>query len=414
MPETRPGAALDEEEAPSELDLLVQAGDAAALVALARAHRTGAEGREKSMRLCHEAYEAAANLGSAEASYALALFAMQGGLGAQDWKAGAAHLRRAADAGHLDAKVYIANLYELGIHYAKDPAKADVWYRNAARQASIKDAVETEEFALAMAELGSAREYQILVEAGAVADEDKERLARRARLHGYELRARAPSEVARSDSFVPDAPRAPARKAAAKPASTLAELEAKTTKGRASGEEKVKAATPRVDKPARKATARSDASSVTFALGMVAFLYAIVFVATAAGAGYALTEGAKVLIAKSGPLPLLGKRVELIMPAAFFLLAFVPQFLFYKASAVMKALLAAGLASGLGWVAWGTGKGMFLPNQVQQSAGFAVAGFLTALLVVGVLGGAKAKQLERRPTVTLKRDEVEDPEDEDG
>jgi hypothetical protein len=278
--------------------------------------------------------------------------------------------------------------------------------------------VETEEFALAMAELGSVREFQILVEAGALSDDHRERLARRARLHGYELRARAPSDVARSESFLPDAPVASRRTTPAtdKPATTLAELEAKAAKpgaAKSTREAGNRKAAPKPSKPSPQAAAKGDGSGVTFALGMVAFLYAIVFVATAAGAGYALTEAAKLLVTKHGPLPLLGKRVDLIMPAAFFLLAFVPQFLFYKASAVMKALLTAGVAGGFGWVAWGTGKGMFLPNPVQQSAGFAVAGFLTALLVVGVLGGAKGKKIERRPSVTLKRREQEDDE-EDG
>jgi hypothetical protein len=99
-------------------------------------------------------------------------------------------LRSAADKGSIPAKVYLGNLYELGIHYKADPEKADVWYRNAARGARVEAEAGSPEYAQELAELGCARYVLALVESGATAadTEDGKRLLQRARAHGYGLR----------------------------------------------------------------------------------------------------------------------------------------------------------------------------------------------------------------------------------
>src|SRR5580692_2998402 len=132
-------------------------GDADGLLELARAYRAGTGGMPRDLPKCLACYREAAKLGSAEAEYSVALFYLSGGVVAQDLKEGAARLRAAADGGYLPAKVYLANLYELGVHFAEDSTKADVWYRSAARAAEIKADAQSPEYAKAMADLGCAR-----------------------------------------------------------------------------------------------------------------------------------------------------------------------------------------------------------------------------------------------------------------
>ncbi|MCW5837213.1 MAG: sel1 repeat family protein, partial [Labilithrix sp.] len=196
MPEPRreesddPEASADEALSGDALDLdgLRARGDVSGLLALARAYRSGGAPGGRDMARCFEAYRVAAELGSADAEYAVALFCMTGGVVAQDLKEGAARLRAAADKGSVPAKVYVGNLYELGIHYKADPEKADVWYRNAARGAGIDASPGSAEYAEALAELGCARYVLALVESGAVDGDDRARLLQRARAHGYGLR----------------------------------------------------------------------------------------------------------------------------------------------------------------------------------------------------------------------------------
>src|SRR5690242_13459967 len=103
-----------EEREEEETDAIAE-GDVDALLALAKTRRAA-----KDMKGCYDAYKAAAELGSPEAEYAVALFLMTGGVVPQDLKEGTMRLRSAADKGSVPAKVYVGNLYELGIHYKAD------------------------------------------------------------------------------------------------------------------------------------------------------------------------------------------------------------------------------------------------------------------------------------------------------
>ena len=151
--------ARDEAASASAPDMaaLVARADTDGLLDLARAYRAGTGGAPRDLPKCLACYREAAKLGSAEAEYSVALFYLSGGLVAQDLKEGAARLRVAADGGYLPAKVYLANLYELGVHFAEDPAKADVWYRSAARAAGVTADAQSPDYAKAMADLGCAR-----------------------------------------------------------------------------------------------------------------------------------------------------------------------------------------------------------------------------------------------------------------
>src|SRR5437867_1067170 len=113
-PKTDPSEESDESAAEGRHDMV-------GLLALAKAYRAGTAPGGRDMKKCLEAYRAAADLGSAEAEYAVALFHLTGGVVAQDLKEGATQLRAAAEKGSVAAKVYLGNLYELGIHYKADP-----------------------------------------------------------------------------------------------------------------------------------------------------------------------------------------------------------------------------------------------------------------------------------------------------
>jgi hypothetical protein len=381
-PDAKVGAAgasaAPDDEPLSELDALREAGDVDGLLALARAHRTG-DGATKDLKACLQAYEVAAELGSAEAHNAVALFYMAGGVVAQDVKQGVSHLRAAADGGHVPARVYLANLYELGVHYGKDSSKADVWYRSTARGANVTAAADSPEFNRAMADLGCVRHLFKLREAGGLDEATDQALTRKANQLGLKLAVRQNSDPGDrlsvfGDTANPGAatPATPAAQAAAAPAAP--QPDALKAKAKA-----LEDAAPSPKKPGR----------LTLAQGAGAFGYTLLFFAFAAGAGYALTQGAKVLLETRAALPVIGVRTHLILPAALALLGALPTILVYRMATFVRAVLGAVVAFGIGWALWGTGSGAFVHDRMQQSIAGAVAGFLAALFVLGILGGTK-------------------------
>ncbi len=370
------------EEALSELDSLREAGDVAGLLALAKAHRTG-DGAEKDLRACLKAYEVAAELGDAEAHNAVALFYLAGGVVPQDLKTGVTHLRTAADAGHAAARVYLGNLYELGVHYGKDSSKADVWYRTVARGANLigapdSPAADSPEFDRAMAELGCVRHLYKLRAAG-LPEADDQVLTRRAMQLGLRLATRQSSDPGERASVFGDGqsgPLKPGDVAAAKPA---------PKPGAASTEQEARDKLQKLDKE----TKVKPKGRMSVAAGLAGFGYTFLFFAFSTGAGYALTQGAHVLMEHGTVIPVLGTRTHLILPLALGVFGVLPTFLVYRASSILRALLGAAAASGIGWALWGTGTYAFLHDRMQQSVAASVAGFLAALFVIGLLGGTK-------------------------
>ncbi len=370
------------EEALSELDSLREAGDVAGLLALAKAHRTG-DGAEKDLRACLKAYEVAAELGDAEAHNAVALFYLAGGVVPQDLKTGVTHLRTAADAGHAAARVYLGNLYELGVHYGKDSSKADVWYRTVARGANLigapdSPAADSPEFDRAMAELGCVRHLYKLRAAG-LPEADDQVLTRRAMQLGLRLATRQSSDPGERASVFGDGqsgPLKPGDVAAAKPA---------PKPGAASTEQEARDKLQKLDKE----TKVKPKGRMSVAAGLAGFGYTFLFFAFSTGAGYALTQGAHVLMEHGTVIPVLGTRTHLILPLALGVFGVLPTFLVYRASSIFRALLGAAAASGIGWALWGTGTYAFLHDRMQQSVAASVAGFLAALFVIGLLGGTK-------------------------
>lgn len=358
-------AEADEAAEASEVDDELAGLDVAALLERAKELRT-----KRDLAGCLAAYEAAAARGSAEAEYSAALFYLSGAPGVvrQDLKEGAARLRAAAGAGDVKAKAYLGNLYELGIHYAADPEKADVWYRNAARSANVKF-----EDTAAMAELGCVRQCLALANAPAASEEERARWLRKAKAFGYQLKLRG--ERTERGERAP-AVAAPVRDAA--PAEQNAEAETEADGVEAAAE----------PAPRRAAAANVAARGrVSLKHGLAAFLYALVFVAAALGAAYLAMHGARALYAQNGVVPVFGERVDLVFPTVLGVLAVLPALLVYRASAVAKAIVGAGIAFGAGFAVWA--RHALVASRIEQGLGFAIAGFLGSLLVLGLLGGAK-------------------------
>jgi hypothetical protein len=416
-----------------DLDALVKQANVPGLLALAKAYRAGtAPGGGRDMAKCLDAYRAAAALGSAEAEYGVALFSMNGGtVVPQDLRQGTLHLRAAAEKGSVPAKVYLANLYELGIHYKVDAEKADVWYRNAARGAHVEAEQGTAEWNHALAELGSARYALLLSRDPAVGEDEKRRLLARAKAHGYGLRMR--EDLAEGDrvTFVDaltsaesaTATAAHAAAATATPPPVAVDVGARgvpveprqrkdtspeTAQAKRRAEEsRAKTDPPKApldpaavaaaEKAERLAKKKSAERSARVGGALAAFGYAMLFALAGAGAGYAASLGAAELVAHGHVLPLVGTRTRLVFPIVLGVVGVLPAWLVYKLSAVVKALALGAMLGAVGWVAWGTGQYAFHGDRPLQALAFGLAGFLAGLLVLGLIGGAKLPRAAPRP-----------------
>lgn len=381
----------DEEEeqaenpAPAELAtiaVLERQGDVEGLLGLARRYRTG-DGVEASLDRTFEAYEAAARLGSGDAHYALALFHLTGRIANADTQAGLAGLREAADAGHLQARVYLGNLYATGTHYKRDAEKAEVWYRSAARAANVDAEQGSEDYALALAQLGCGA----WVKRAAPTDEA---LARKARNLGYRdgetSESLAPPKAAR-----PSTP--PNRKVDSPtpvplPVEESAEADAEPPRSERAKDQprnvKKTAVAPNVDQNPRE-------PRFTPGPALAAFMYAALFMGAAAGAGFALEQGAAYMIAQKSEVPLFGTHIERIGPLAMLLFGILPTLIVYKTKTWLRAIPGGILGAGAGWVLWGTGQWQWIPNRIHQTGIFMSAGFLAVLLVFGFANGARRK-----------------------
>ena len=405
----------------NDLDALKKVGHVPGLLALAKAYRSGTAPGGRDMKKCLEAYRAAAELGSAEAEYAVALFYINGGaVVAQDLKEGAVRLRSAAEKGSIPAKVYLGNLYELGIHYKADAEKADVWYRNAGRAAQAPGEQGSDEWNRVLAELGAARHVLLLTSDPAIAEDEKARLLARAKAHGYGLKirdegAREGGDRATFTDALAGVDSAPAMTGTPPPVAV--DLEPRQRKDTSpetrDAKRKVEQArTPTVPPaaakldPAAKAAADKAAAAdkkraaerrARLTSALAAFGYAMLFMIAGVGAGYAATLGARELVAHGHVLPLLGTKTRLVFPIVVGVIGVLPAALVYRLGTVLKALVMGAALGGVGWVAWGTGRGAFHGDRPLQSLAFGVAGFLAGLLVLGLLGGAKAPRATPRP-----------------
>jgi hypothetical protein len=345
------------------LEALEARGDVDALLEAARTARNA-----KDMQRCLACYEAAARLGSGDGHYAAALFYLGGQLVPQDFKKGTAHLRAAAEAGILSAKVYMANLYELGIHYAPDAEKADVWYRNAARTAGIE---EDDDYPRKMADLGSARHYLELASDEKTTDDERSAWAKKARALGYQLKTKSGADL-KPGTAAPSVPEPEPESAPAPVAVAVPKVEEKK-------------------KPEKK-EATKEKEWLTPAAGVKAFAVEVLFMSAALATGFLLAEGAKILIAQQGALPILGTHAERAYGIAIALIGVLPALLVYKARTVAASIAAGAVTALIGFWLHGSPSGTWLHPRPFQVLVFALAGFLGCALALGVLGGAKSKK----------------------
>jgi hypothetical protein len=387
------------------------------LLALAKACRAGTVPGGRDMKRCLEAYRAAAELGNAEAEYAVALFHMNGGtVVAQDLKEGTMRLRSAAEKGSVPAKVYLGNLYELGIHYKADAEKADVWYRNAARGAHIDAESGSDEWDRALADLGCARHVMTLTQAPGIDEAEKRRLLARAKAHGHGLRIRDDASDSDRATFVDALVGAEKSAMTGTPPPVAVDVgprqrkdtspETKQAKQKAEERSKSQARAAQPLDPAAKAAAdraerekkrRSTERSARLRAALGAFGYALLFALAGVGAGYAATLGARELVAHGTPLPLVGTKTRLVFPIVLGVIGVLPAWLVYKLGAVLKGLVIGAVGAGIGWVAWGTGQAAFHSDRPLQALVFGLVGFLAGLLALGLLGGAKPPRTPARP-----------------
>ncbi len=385
------------------IDRLAAKGDVDTLLDLARAYRAGDGVIGRDLGKCLAAYRAAASLGSADAKHSVALFLLTGSIVPQDLKAGAGELRAAADGGSTPAKVYLANLYEQGIHYKADAEKADVWYRSAARAAGVKAEPGTPEFTRALAELGSVRHGLELVNDPATSAGDKGVLGKKMKAYGWQLRVRddvmAPtstpppaSEVATPDAAAEKAVDPPKVERGDAPAPS-GEAPKPTAKAKPSeAPKKNRGDQEEAEEPPAKAKRKAGATPFTPKLGAVAFLVAFLFVAIGWGAGVLLTSGARELLAHGQSLPVpIGEHLELILPIAAAALGVLPGILLYRAGTFARAVVVGALAAVAGYAAYTVPGGALLAGLELQATAFAVAGYLASALVLGLFGGSRFK-----------------------
>jgi hypothetical protein len=394
MPDAKPEPEPDDQDETGDevsgddvdIDGLKARGDVDGLLALAKAYRGGSAPGGRDMSRCLEAYRAAAELGSGDAEHAVALFCMSGGVVPQDLKEGATRLRAAAEKGSVAAKVYLGNLYELGIHYRADAEKADVWYKSAARGARVEFEPGGDDYARELAELGCVRYVLALVATDAVVEDEKARLLQRARAHGYGLRMKEETGPAEADR--------PTLLDSLQQTDPTGSVATGATASEPQRRERQRATTTPDTKSARAAQARENGPSQT-ALGLGAFAYAVLFTTAGLGAAYAAMLGARELVAHGTLLPGLGTRAHLVFPLVLAIVGVMPALLVYRFGAWFKALLIAALLGGIGWVAWGMGQVIHSARPVQAIA-FGLAGLLAGLLVLGLLGGTKRQPARRR------------------
>lgn len=390
-PEQEQLDAPGEDPGEESIEALERAGDIDGLLVLARRYRTG-DGVAADLEATFSAYEAAGRLGSGDAHYAIALFHLTGRIPNAESSAGLARLREAADAGHLQARVYLGNLYASGTHYKRDPEKAEVWYRSAARAANVEAEPGSTAYATALAELGCGAWVK---RADLVDDSSREALARKAKNLGFregEISeplatggpvSRGPASLPRStDTTSP---------VSTPPRSQNTDADSDTDTADAATEERSSPRNVKKQLPSPKVDASPREPRFTPGPGLAAFMYATLFLGAAAGAGYALEQGATYMLQHKTDVPLFGGHIERIGPLALLVFGILPTLIVYKTRTWLRAIPGGILGAGAGWVLWGTGQWQWLPSRIHQTGVFTCAGFLAVLLVFGFAGGARRK-----------------------
>jgi hypothetical protein len=383
-------AAGEEEEPPprsdeplsATLDDLVDLGDADGLVELARALRLGIRGKKRDLAQCYQALSAAAELGSAEAAFRSALFHLSGVVVPEDVGEGLSRLRSAAKAGSTRARLYLANVYELGIGREPAPDKAGVWYRGVARAQDIEVDEDDPEYVRAMAELGSIRHVRIVLKDEEIPKRDRLECLRRAKPLGYALlqRNRKLDEAQRRsiELEVEQVMEEAKKEAEQKAAEEQAAEEETTEKGETTSEK---------DEPKKK----PDPNAIPMSERLMAFVLAMFAVGAGIGVGVGLTTYAQPQIAAGEALPVVGPYHQLIVPLAV-LASLIPAALFYSWRTLALAVVGAGALAFGGSVIWKQPAGALFADRLMQAQVFGVVGLIVLLFLLGLAGGTRKRR----------------------
>ncbi len=385
--EELPGApTLGVDGPPPTIDELVAEGDPEQLIELGAAYRAGTPHVERDLFKALECFEAASRLGSEAAEYLVGVAYCDGKGVSADLAEGAKRLRSAAQRGSLRAKVYVANLYEMGVYYQADREKADVWYRNVARAANIDAEPGSHEYELQMAELGCVRDCLKLVADEALPAKDRAFYLKKAKAMGYHHRLAA-TKQARATPAEPPAPEPPPVAPSVAPERTP------------EPEEK--------QKPEPKAKADEDEEAApllgaqwTWGPGLLSFVAAAFFVSAASFAGWLAMEGSRALAELGRALPFVGGAHEAVFVAIVLALGVLPATATYRPKVVAIAGVLGAAAAAGGHFLWDAKH--LLWDRLSQAAVGGLGVFLLVLFVLGVLGGTRARP-RRSPTPVKRR-----------
>jgi hypothetical protein len=362
--------------APPSIEELVAENNVEGLLELGSAYRAGTTHVSRDLKKSVECFLRAADLGSDDAQYLAAMAYFNGSGVAEDSAEGARRLRVAAQNGHLRAKLYLANMYELGVHHKKDAEKADLWYRAVARTAGIDADPESPEYALEMAELGAARHGLALIADETLAVKDRHFYLKKVKAMGYGQflrQAKAEKERLRAE---------------------LLEKTAEEEKQRASdpGVKKVEApkAEPAAEPaPEKKSKPKAAAEPLawTWGAGFAAFALSAFFLAASSIAGWLAMEGARAFAMAQNPLPLVGENVGPVMWVVVFLFGILPSAIGYRARVVLFGAIAALLGGAAGFFLHPV-LPLISPPEFQATA-LGLSLFVSVAFFLGVLGGTR-------------------------
>jgi hypothetical protein len=383
---------------PPSIDELVALEDAAGLVELGAAYRAGTPHVERDAFKALECFEAASRLGDAEAEYLVGVAYFEGLGIAEDTAEGAKRLRSAAQRGSLRAKVFVANLYEMGVHYAHDAEKADVWYRNVARAAGLEADPESVDYEVAMAELGCVRHCLALVADESLPKKDRAFYLKKAKAMGYRRRL----QEAKKEKTAALEPVAEASAGAAPSAADAAAAPEARAEAEPAGEPTQGAATPDEAEGAKETEAAGEPAQEreelgaqwTLGRGLLAFGVASFFAAAAAAAGWLAMEGSRALAEAGRPLPGVGARHWAVLGATLFALGVLPASAAYRPKVVGVGAVAGGLAAAGAFYLWDAQP--LLWDRVVQTAAGGLVGFLVVVLFLGLLGGTRWRAQKKR------------------
>ncbi|MEQ9323099.1 MAG: hypothetical protein RIF41_28290, partial [Polyangiaceae bacterium] len=372
------------------VDDLVELGDVDGLLELARAQRLGIRGKERDLGQCYQALTAAAELGSSEAAFRSALFYLSGVVVPEDVAEGLSRLRAAAKSGSERARLYLANVYELGIGRDPAPDKAGVWYRGVARAMGIEVDEDDPEYIRAMAELGSIRHVRVVLKDEEIPKRDRLAFLRQAKPLGYALLQRNRKlEEAERRSIELEVERTMQQAAA----------EAKAEAAKKAAAEKVaeeKAA------PAKAASKKKDAppedpDAIPMGERMMAFVLTVLCIGVGIGAGVGLTAYLQPQIAAGEALPVLGHHHQLILPLTV-VASLIPASLFYAWRTLGLAVVGAGALAFGGSVVWKQPAGALFADRVMQAEVFGVVGLVVLLFLLGLAGGTRKRRWKHTST----------------